>query len=93
MEVRRAAVTNADGAGMLITGLPVFELNALPYTPFELEAHDHVYKLPESDKTVIRINHRQMGVGGDDSWGSLPHQQYLLLANKTYAFGFTIKGI
>ncbi|QYR22672.1 DUF4981 domain-containing protein [Paenibacillus sp. sptzw28] len=93
MEVRRAAVTNADGAGLLITGLPVFELNALPYTPFELEAHDHVYKLPESDKTVIRINHRQMGVGGDDSWGALPHQQYLLQANKPYAFGFTIKGI
>ena len=93
MQVRRASLTNAAGAGLAIIGKPQFELNALPYTPFELEANDHVYKLPPSNKTVVRINYKQMGVGGDDSWGSKPHPQYMLQANREYEFTFTLKAI
>lgn len=90
--VRSASVGNAAGASLLIAGEPLIELNALPYTPFELEAHDHVYKLPASGKTVVRINHKQMGVGGDDSWGARTHPQYVLHANRPYAFRFTLNG-
>ncbi|MFC5651852.1 glycoside hydrolase family 2 TIM barrel-domain containing protein [Paenibacillus solisilvae] len=93
MDVRHASITNAAGAGLAIIGAPQFELNALPYTPFELEANDHVYKLPTSSKTVVRINYKQMGVGGDDSWGAKPHPQYMILANRPYEFTFTLKGI
>ncbi|SDT53541.1 beta-galactosidase [Paenibacillaceae bacterium GAS479] len=92
LDVRRAAILNQKGVSLHITGEPTFELNALPYTPFELEANDHVYKLPVSDKTVVRINYRQMGVGGDDTWGSKPHPQFLLLADKSYSFSFTLQG-
>ncbi|RAP75135.1 glycoside hydrolase family 2 TIM barrel-domain containing protein [Paenibacillus montanisoli] len=92
MAVRRAAIGNGAGSVLHITGEPTFELNVLPYSPFELEAHDHVHKLPVSDKTVVRINYKQMGVGGDDSWGALPHPQYLLHANRTYSFAFTLQG-
>ncbi|NQX60076.1 glycoside hydrolase family 2 TIM barrel-domain containing protein [Paenibacillus qinlingensis] len=92
MEVRRAAISNPSGGALHITGEPTFELNVLPYTPSELEANDHVYKLPATHKTVVRINYRQMGVGGDDSWGSKPHPQYLLLADKSYSFSFTLQG-
>ncbi|QHW34997.1 DUF4981 domain-containing protein [Paenibacillus rhizovicinus] len=91
--VRDAAVSNAEGASLRIAGEPLIELNALPYAPFELEAHDHVYKLPASDKTVVRINHKQMGVGGDNSWGAQAHPQYVLHANRTYSFRFTLTGI
>lgn len=90
--VRYATVTNAAGVGLRITGAPEFELNALPYTPAELEEHDHVYKLPQSGKTVLRINYRQMGVGGDDSWGAKTHPEYTLFANRTYAYRFSLKG-
>jgi beta-galactosidase len=31
-----------------------------------------------------------MGVGGDDSWGALPHKQYRIPA-KEYQFEFTVK--
>jgi len=93
MGVRQASVANAQGTGLAIIGAPEVELNVLPYTPSELESHDHVYKLPASGRTVIRINHRQMGVGGDDSWGARTHPEFLLHANKTYAFSFTLKGI
>ena len=61
--------------------------------PSELEAHDHTYKLPESDKVVLRVNYKQMGVGGDDSWGARTHPEFTLYANRTYAYSFTFKGI
>ncbi|RCW47437.1 glycoside hydrolase family 2 TIM barrel-domain containing protein [Paenibacillus prosopidis] len=93
MDVRHAAVTNAQGEGIVLKGLPNFELNVLPYTPFELEAHDHVYKLPVSNKTVVRVNHKQMGVGGHDSWGQRPEKEYTLYANRVYSHRFTFQGV
>jgi beta-galactosidase len=91
-DVRHASVTNGAGTSVRIEGAPLFEINALPYTPFELESYDHQYLLPQSDKTVVRINYRQMGVGGDDSWGSRTHPEFTLPANRTYAFSFVLKG-
>lgn len=92
-DVRYASVTNANGRGFRIEGAPTFELNVLPYTPQETEMYDHHHLLPAPKKTVVRINHMQMGVGGDDSWGARTHPDYTLFANRTYPFRFAIKGI
>jgi beta-galactosidase len=91
-EVRWARVTNNNGLGFLIKGNPLVELNALPYTASILEANDHPYKLPVSDKAVIRINYKQMGVGGDDSWGAKTHADFTLFANRIYEYSYTLKG-
>ncbi|SFE26444.1 beta-galactosidase [Paenibacillus algorifonticola] len=91
-EVRFAAVTDANGSGISLQGEPRFELNVLPYTADELEGHDHPYKLPVSDKTVVRVNYRQMGVGGDDSWGARVHPEYTLPANRDYRFRVSLRG-
>lgn len=91
-EVRWASVTDRNGTGLLVKGAPHIELSALPYTPFEIEASDHHYKLPVSDTTVIRIAYRQMGVGGDDSWGAKTHPEFTLYANRPYEYSFSIKG-
>ncbi|MFS0778509.1 glycoside hydrolase family 2 TIM barrel-domain containing protein [Neobacillus sp. 3P2-tot-E-2] len=91
--VRWALVTNQQGAGLKISGSPTVEVNALPYTPLELEEHDHGHKLPPTDKTVVRINYKQMGVGGDDSWGQKTHPEFTLYANRCYSYSFKIKGI
>ncbi|WP_350020106.1 glycoside hydrolase family 2 TIM barrel-domain containing protein [Priestia flexa] len=92
-DVRSASILNENGVGFFIQGTPTIEFSALPYTPFELESYDHHYKLPSSDKTSIRINYKQMGVGGDDSWGAKTHPQYTLYANRPYVHEFTIKPI
>lgn len=91
--VRWASLTNNAGIGLMITGNPSLEINALPYTPTELEENDHVYKLPESNKVVLRINHKQMGVGGDDSWNAKTHPEFTLYSNRSYSYSFTLKGI
>jgi beta-galactosidase len=92
-EVRWAKLTNEKGIGVLIKGDSLLEVNALPYTPFELEENDHPYKLPISDKVALRINYKQMGVGGDDSWGAKTHPEFTLPSNKVYEYSYTIKVI
>jgi len=93
MEVRRAEVSDEAGTGIRIVGHPKFEWNVLPYTPWELEEHDHAYKLPAPGlKTVVRVIAHQSGVGGDDSWGARPHPEYTLPANRDYRLRVTLQG-
>lgn len=92
-EVRYASITSNEGVGLFIKGEPAIELNVLHYTSEELEVSHHSYKLPESDKTVVRINYKQMGVGGDDTWGARTHDEFTLFANRNYYYSYTIKGI
>lgn len=92
-KVRWVTLTNKDGIGLFVGGLPTVEINALPYTPAELENSDHVYKLPNSDKVALRVNYKQMGVGGDDSWGARAHPEFTLYANRSYSHTFIIKGV
>lgn len=92
-DVRWAELTDENGNGLKFMGAPAIEVNALPYTPSEIEESDHPYKLPKSDKIVVRINYKQMGVGGDNSWGAKTYPEFTLYANRSYSFSFTIKGI
>jgi beta-galactosidase len=92
-EVRWMTLAGRGGIGLKVSGIPVVEANALPYTPEELESSDHAYKLPESDKVALRINYKQMGVGGDDSWGAKTHPEFTLFANRSYSHSFILKGI
>ncbi|GIO11865.1 beta-galactosidase [Cohnella xylanilytica] len=89
-EVRFATVTDDEGRGVRVEGLPTVEFSALPYSPQEMERYDHHHLLPESDDTVVRVRYKQMGVGGDDSWGAPVHPEYTLFANRTYEFGFKL---
>ena len=67
--------------------------SALPYTPHELENAKHPYELPQVHYTVIRAALGQMGIAGDDSWGSRTHPEYLLDVGKKMTFTFSFRGI
>ena len=93
---RYAQVTERKGRGMLFEMDPncgPMMFSALPYTPHELENARHPYELPEVHYTVVRAALGQMGVGGDDSWGSPTHPEYLLKADKKMEFSFSFRGI
>jgi len=90
--VRYAKLTNAYGKGIIFTG-DAMEFSALPYTPHELENAMHHYELPVPHYTVVRVNMKQMGIAGDNSWGALTHDEYLLPANEPLNFSFRFKGI
>ncbi|HEW92183.1 MAG TPA: hypothetical protein ENF81_06550, partial [Thermotogaceae bacterium] len=41
------------------------------------------------DLITLNIDYRQMGVGGDNSWGALPHPEYTLYPGE-YEYSFRI---
>ena len=53
----------------------------------------HPYELPEVHYTVIRAALQQMGVGGDNSWGAMTHEEFLLDVGEKMEFSFYMKGI
>ena len=90
--VRWAKITDNTGRGILFSG-DKMSFSALPYTPHELENAMHPYELPQVHYTVVRAALQQMGVGGDDSWLSEVHPEYLLDVSKPLDFTFSFKGI
>lgn len=90
--VRWAKVTDKLGRGLLFEG-DNMNFSALPWTPHELENARHPYELPQVHYTVIRAAMMQMGIAGDDSWGSPTHPEYLIHADKRLEFTFRFRGI
>ncbi|WHZ03677.1 glycoside hydrolase family 2 TIM barrel-domain containing protein [Neobacillus sp. YX16] len=92
--VRRVSVTNRNGQGIRISSVTKpLECNFSPYTAFELENAQHVYELPPVHYTVVTVAGKQMGVGGDDSWGAPVHDEHLIKANQEMEFEFLIQRV
>ncbi len=90
--VRYAKVVDKKGRGMMFFG-DELSFSALPYTPHELENAAHHFELPPVHYTVVRVAKQQMGVAGDDSWGSHTHPEYLIDVSKKLEFTFCFRGI
>lgn len=90
--VREVRITDSLGHGLEIRSLPErpVECSLSPYTAFELENAAHVWELPEVHYTVVTIAGRQMGVGGDDSWGAPVHEEYRIPADEDLTFEFLL---
>ena len=69
-----------------------FGFNVWPYPQTMLEGKKHQWELKEADELTVNIDAVQMGVGGDDSWGSKPHDKYML-GEGTYRLVFVVKGL
>ncbi|GAA3503748.1 glycoside hydrolase family 2 TIM barrel-domain containing protein [Streptomyces prasinosporus] len=91
-DVRWAALTDGGGRGLLVSGEPLLEINASHFTPEDLSVGArHDYQLTPRDAVVLRVNHRQMGVGGDDSWGAHTHDEFKLFADRDYAYTYRLR--
>lgn len=89
-DVRWLTLTNDDGAGLLAVGMPLLSVSAWPYSMEDLEKATHINELPHRDFVTVNLDYKQMGVGGDDSWGARTHPEYALPA-KPYAYRFRLK--
>ncbi len=82
-DTRWVALTDGAGTGLLVTGLPTISFSALPYTIEDLDGGEtksqrHWADLVPRDEVTLTVDHLQQGVGGDDSWGAVPHHEYTL---------------
>jgi beta-galactosidase len=78
VDVRWATLQNKAGVGLLVVGQPFVSLNASHYLTDDLQSAEHPYELPPRDFVVLNVDWKQQGVGGDDSWGAWPHEQFLI---------------
>ena len=92
-DVRWVTLTNSQGAGLRVVGISgPLSVSAWPYTQADLAAARHTHELPTRDTITVNIDHKQMGVGGDNSWGARPHAEYLLPAKK-YTYSFKLQAV
>ena len=92
-DVRWMTLTNNEGIGLMAAGDDLLEISALHYTEEELGSKKHPYELIRSSDIEVNLNYRQMGLGGDDSWGARPHEQFQLKPNKKYTYRMMLKAI
>lgn len=89
--VRYVNLYDENGAGIgFKAGENPFETSILPYSAYELENAMHREELPEPSYTWVRIAAKQMGVGGDDSWGAPVHREYKISSEEKLTLEFTI---
>ncbi|HEX6963024.1 MAG TPA: glycoside hydrolase family 2 TIM barrel-domain containing protein, partial [Lacipirellula sp.] len=92
VDVRWVAVTNASGIGLLATGSPTLSVGASPFDKAQMEQALYEFQLKPTSRTYLNLDLLQMGVGGNDSWGSTPMRPYMP-ENREYSYSFTIQGI
>ena len=89
-DVRWLTFQNKKGMGLLIVGMPTLSVSAWPYTQLQLENANHPYEINNSTGITVNIDYKQMGVGGDNSWGAKTHEKYTLPA-KEYEYKFRLR--
>ena len=77
-----------------MTADQLFSASALHYNIADLDDGEakeqrHSHQIPKSRYTVLCIDGAQYGLGGQDSWGAWPFEQYRLHFGKK-AFSFTM---
>ena len=92
--VRYVRVTDASGTGVEFSCVEApFEMSVLPYSAAELENAMHLEELKEPSYTWVRIAAKQMGVGGDDSWGSPVHKEFRINPKEPMTLKFVISPV
>ncbi len=86
-----AAVMDALGNGLLVTGEIPFDFSALPYSQKVLESTRHNFELPVRTKTHVSVDYLQSGVGSH-SCGPKLAEQYQL-GTKEFTFRFLCKPV
>ena len=70
----------------------LFEISVYPFLPEDIELAKHPHQLPERSINTVNISAMNLGVGGRDSWGSLPQDYAQIKTGKSYKMSFTIMG-
>ncbi len=90
--VRWARITDAAGRGIEISGRDL-SLSVLPYSPHEIDCAMHTNELPPVLYTWLRVGLRQMGVGGDDTWGAKTHPEFCIDNTKPLELSFSFRAV
>ncbi|SMO50139.1 glycoside hydrolase family 2 TIM barrel-domain containing protein [Gracilimonas mengyeensis] len=93
-DVRWLKLQNAKGKGLKVTGdqplgFSALNVSAESLDPGATKKQRHTIDVDPEDKVYLHVDYKQRGVGGDNSWGALPHEPYRLEANQ-YSYSYWI---
>jgi beta-galactosidase len=93
--VRWMALTDDRGVGLLAAGMDPLSAGANHYLIEDFEngpekEQRHATDLKKRDLVTWNLDYKQMGVGGDDSWGARPHDKYMLFPRE-YTCAFRLR--
>ena len=89
-DVRWMSLTDNSGLGLMAIGEPYISTSAYMFPTEDLDepgtrkSQRHISDIQMKDMVTWNIDLKQMGVGGDTSWGAYPHQQYLIPAERMF---------
>ncbi len=94
-DVRWLSLTNDEGYGLRIEGLQPLSVSALYYHSEDLDPGftkkgQRPIDIYERENIVLNVDLLQRGLGGDDSWGRHPHNEYRL-TDSNYKYSYLIK--
>jgi beta-galactosidase len=95
-EIRWMTLQNKNGLGLTALGAPHISAGVLHFNMNRLDfdrnapENNHGGSMDNEDVIWWNIDFKQMGVGGDDSWGAKTHTQYTL-PYKNYEYRFTLR--
>lgn len=93
-ETRWVSLTNDEGLKLLVEGLQPLSFSALhfmteDFDPGLTKKQQHANDPVPRNATILHIDLKQRGVGGDNSWGQKPHDPYRM-TEKEYSYGYVI---
>ena len=94
-DVYWAELTNIDGLGIRIEAEnELLSLSAWPFTQEQISSANRIEDLAFGKTITLNIDHKQMGVGGDNTWSldAQPHTPFRIPAT-AYNYSFTIKPV
>ncbi len=82
-DVRWVALMDTAGVGLLAVGMPLLNFSAFHFLNADFDEgprkrQRHTFDLERRELTTLNLDYRQMGVGGDNSWGARTHEEYTL---------------
>ncbi|MBN1271000.1 MAG: DUF4981 domain-containing protein [Candidatus Aminicenantes bacterium] len=96
-DVRWLSLSDDEGTGLRITGVPLLDFSAHHYLLEDFDEGNekknrHTYHLKKRNLVHLCLDYKQMGVGGDTSWGerARPHAEYTLYV-RNYHFMFRLR--
>ncbi len=96
-DVRWVALTNDQGTGLLAVGMPLLSISANQFLIDDFENGPEKEQRHPSDLKIrefitLNLDLKQMGVGGDTSWGerARPHPEYTLYARE-YSYSYRLR--
>lgn len=106
-DVRWVKLLNENGQGLLVRGMPLLSVSAHHNLISDFESpgrtdgrhvdgkkpvNRHTTDVVPRDLISLNIDFKQMGVGGDDSWGAWTHPEYRL-TGKDYTYSFVMQPV